>query len=349
MLRFASSSWMGSLTLQSQGHPPSPSSAAHFFVQRFEFYTTNPSEAHFSPEGGLRFDSGPQPAPPSDRREHLRRHHELLLNQPEMFAPPLWHVQTRRVMPALLLVDLYVDMPELRRRVQDGTPVTGRRLIIETVRNFRACSRMLDGLDHGDNYIMWGLWPTMEPAYRVDDLRLQSVHDVRTRSAALGSAADLEATAELEAVLRTPPYASQLRVIGRMLHLEDGTKYKPIPRGTIRFAAGGHDMMINEHERFVAVNPATEVCVRGGYLCNAMGSGKSYCVLGVCEAALRCRPPPPPTLHETRGTLIVCPAQVVQHWLDEIRKHVRREASTVVLVVRRDLAPRPASCPSRTT
>ena len=330
-IRLVASSLTGHMSALSQSMPPDLE-GDWFFVQRFEHISSNRSAASWLPECGVRFADGLQVQSRFRQPARKHTHHELLMSQPELFRPPLWNVQCKNHTDpntghSVLLIDLLLNLRTLKEYISQGTPVTGRRVFIESVRHMRTCASSYDGLDMCDNFIAWLLWPQTRG---IDWMLYNSIQDVRALCYATRSTASEPLNLH---GLHTAPYACQNYTISSLIALESGSKVYPKGKGVQRVSAGENAVMLCEHDRLRVHQEATHFVVRGGYLANNMGSGKSFCIIAACEQNIRrsC------TLKKPRATLIVCPAQVVQHWCDQLAEHVTRPLTVLSLATRKDL------------
>ena len=338
-LKSIGSSVSGNHSPFSKSVPPEIPSAKHFFIQRFEFLTSNTSAPTWTPEFGLRFAEEPQLSSSvlnSRRNVQSRRfsQYEQVLQQPELFAPPLWHIGCFCVPDRqLLMIDMWVDVECLCRYVENGVSVTGRRLMIDSVRYVRAAITSHDGLDTCDNFIACFLWPDMRRLLKADSaLTFKSLIDVRNIYEQCRVDEPDFLTSKNATSVRTKLYGSQCRTVNMMTKLETGTQYRPLLKGCVRMSSGDQEILIGEHDRFVH-NTSDMVSIRGGYLANSMGSGKTLCMISTSERLPRhhwC-------LKRPKATLVICPAQVVQHWVDELGKHIQRPLVIKLITTRRDL------------
>lgn len=313
----------------SENRPARQASTSHFFVQRFECVTTNVSAATWDPAVGVRFAEAPHLCPPISARRTAKRvsHFEYVMQSPVSFSRPLWHVQcsTDREQ-SLLFIDMWVDMHVLQLRLEHGVPIDGRRVLIESIRHVRSLFASYDGLDEQDNFVACSLWPQLrhEP-----HLTFQSLNDARY----LFDSNDVTGSdVVVSESLRTSLHDGQLRTFRKMVTLEKGVPFVSRPAGVVRMSTHGSTVFVGAHDRFIdaKVEPST---LRGGYLCNAMGTGKTLCVIATCEY-IRQRDY---CLQRPKGTIVICPSQVVQHWVSELHKHVDRDVTVKVIATKRDI------------
>lgn len=272
-----------------------------------------------------------------------RDKHNHLQNKPKDFQPPLWRVEVMSAnvgeLYGSMYADVFLDLSLLQQHVERGYRFPGRVFLYQhihylpAVYEYRTVDCVLTRLNNPRDCVP-NLARDVGDALRASaPLPLLVMPHIGAASAAAADGAGHGCDkCDTPRHVKTPLYPFQLRSLQRMLELEThGYVVSQVSSRYALLAAGEHRVWMSNRDTFEVDGACekVEVLVRGGFLTNAMGMGKTLTLLALCESApiradVEARRP--------TATLVLCPSHVVSHWVKEIGKHTR--ATCVAITVK---------------
>lgn len=270
--------------------------------------------------------------------------HELLIHNPTLFDAPLWIIKLTEY-DNRVFTDVVINMQILVDYIYRGIVIPGRRVIIQLIREFRQIKEpSRDGMCYFENFIYNHLWNVGKPisCYNIDGLteyHHHSTRDFRPLAEKRSQHMSLNRYIACDNI-STELLLGQKNAVENMKHLEKGRVYSVIQKNHIIFGVNTMYVGIDDMEQLLPYTEMHwhEVTIRGGYLTDAMGSGKTLSIIALTECTLNkavefaaC------DRFNAKATLIICPSQVVFHWKNELNKHVNRKKNIITICNKKDL------------
>jgi SNF2-related domain len=232
-----------------------------------------------------------------------------------------------------LFVHIWIHMPELLDMVNTGQPIAFRDLLASAFDVRLTASRSIN-------------FPSclLEHGVRTADI---SIFNNNMKLPLPGTlVAQLDHAGEK---LRTPLWTTQKQFVTRAIRIEEeGLDITYIKQGFLRVANASGDVIFYDrsHRALLlaeeAENVMMSVNVRGGFLVDDVGLGKTLAIIALCLL----RPAPPDFIAgesgmlrrmadgrvASRATLVICPAQVVAHWQAQIYDYSTQPQPRVIVV-----------------
>ena len=318
-----------------------PNSLEHdFFLCRYEYTSSSP----LSWSAGIGFvdrESG-RPIPTTSTKRRLSTH-ELFIHNPSMFSEPLWILDIKEINNNFIL-DVSINMKVLVDYISRGVVIPGRRVIILIIREFRQMKESsYDGICYFENFIYGNLWKHQKPIsfYNITSDPEHYLHSTRDfRPVAQKRLQNSSVSLHIQCdTITTPLLRGQQNAVENMKYLERGMTYKVIQRKNILFGVNGMYVGIDGTEQLLPVAEIqwVDVIIRGGYLTDSMGSGKTLSMITLTESTRdKSVEFESQSRFNAKATVIICPSQVVFHWKKELGKHVNRDVVIITLCTKKD-------------
>lgn len=247
--------------------------------------------------------------------EFMKQRHNRITRNLKDLDEKLWTivVSYSRDGNFYMLVDAYVNMRELTRRVRYGLRFVGRDMIHTSIKLNKQTVRC-------ENYIM---------EYYNNNLSLDKyVADAFDENVIINSS-----SCDLRDGLKSNLYSFQRQSVQKMIHLEDnGVTYEMISNKykCMTSSSGVTVWCTLDDTLNLGCDCETElVRFKGGFLTDSMGMGKTLTLITLClnRPNQTC-----PVMMRPRATLVICPSHIVSHWVNEIEKHTNM--SYVIVTVK---------------
>lgn len=288
---------------------------------------------------GVTVDGAPVPTTHSQWNDLVQR-------SPAEFQPPLWRVFLDRASTfsstnaSAFNAYVFIDVAELHARVRLGECFPGRRLLYQAVVNLGLqelrvphCIMHFCAQNTSKYTLKQHLGTVFDVARAADGVGATDANLIGSAVAAAAPAGEAPAgEAPLgccSARCKTELFDFQRRSVERMVELErTGVVLRQVASKYMLIASDEHEVWMAFDDTFRTREECEHVSVRirGGFLTDAMGMGKTLTMLSVCmnnpvaRDVARRRP---------AATLIICPSHVVQHWVQEVDKHTDMRRAVV--------------------
>ena len=228
---------------------------------------------------------------------------------------PLWRVHVKAGLTrSNIVMDFFVNVAELATYVRDGKRFHGRKMLYSQVMSQPYHDHRIP------NSVFANSYRTIESDFRTD---LQKAFDtVRLTLTPAWTPAGNR--------LKTELFPFQRRAVAKMYGLEtDGMRIRDVAAKYHLIGSEDHQVWMTCDDRLHLVDECEhlDLCFKGGIVSDEMGMGKTLTLLALCDTSplvredLACLRP--------RATLVLCPAQVAMHWVNEIKKHTKMKSITV--------------------
>lgn len=233
---------------------------------------------------------------------------------------PLWRLCLKLSDPwhPNIIMDVFINVKELVSHVRNGTRFSGRQLLYKHITYQPHHDHRVPNCLFANMYTPRNFYRDLKEAFAaitsfpdpIDPIDPMDPNTPSTR-------------------LQTPLLPFQRRLVAKMQQLEKhGVTITDVLARYYFIGSEEHEVWMTGADTLHLTNECErlKLSFKGGIVTDEMGMGKTLSTLALCDTS-----PIQMDQHAWRpqATLVICPSQVVSHWVQEIKKHTTMRSITV--------------------